>query len=68
MDQYLHVQSLVGANFNRSVDITLNGSIFAHSKSCRCKFHDIITLNGSILARSKSHRCKFRHISRHHIE
>uniref|UniRef100_A0A6C0CCB1 Uncharacterized protein n=1 Tax=viral metagenome TaxID=1070528 RepID=A0A6C0CCB1_9ZZZZ len=53
MDQYLHVQSLVDANFNRSIDITFNGLILTHLKSCRCEPFDII-LNRAMLAYSKS--------------
>uniref|UniRef100_A0A6C0C971 Uncharacterized protein n=1 Tax=viral metagenome TaxID=1070528 RepID=A0A6C0C971_9ZZZZ len=41
MDQYLDVQSLVNANLHKSLDITLNGHIFVHSKSCQCKILQI---------------------------
>jgi len=58
MDKYLHVQSLTNANFCKFLDITLNGQIFATSKSCQCESLDI-TLNGQIFATSKSCQYKF---------
>uniref|UniRef100_A0A6C0CBU1 Uncharacterized protein n=1 Tax=viral metagenome TaxID=1070528 RepID=A0A6C0CBU1_9ZZZZ len=67
MDQYWHVRSPVDTNLYKSIDITLNGSILARSKSRQCKFIDI-TLNRQILARSKSCQCKLPQISRHHFE
>uniref|UniRef100_A0A6C0C9Z5 Uncharacterized protein n=1 Tax=viral metagenome TaxID=1070528 RepID=A0A6C0C9Z5_9ZZZZ len=57
MDQPLDVQSLINANFNESLDVTLNGLILAPSKSRQYELLDI-TLNGQILARSKSRQCK----------
>uniref|UniRef100_A0A6C0C8Z6 Uncharacterized protein n=1 Tax=viral metagenome TaxID=1070528 RepID=A0A6C0C8Z6_9ZZZZ len=58
MDQYWYVQSLVDANLCRPLNIALNRSILACSKSCQCKSFDI-ALNEPILSYSKSRRCKF---------